>query len=80
MSASRRYHPARFPQPPRCPPVIEEMPLKEFRRPSLRRSGALAAASAAIWQDAAIGSTLYAVGDLNNDGYSEIAFAPFSCA
>jgi Ca2+-binding RTX toxin-like protein len=35
----------------------------------------LAAASAAIWQDAAIGSALYAVGDLNNDGYAEIAFA-----
>jgi len=48
MSASRRYHPAPFPQPPRCPPVIEEMPLNLFRRPSLRRSGALAAASAAL--------------------------------
>jgi hypothetical protein len=37
----------------------------------------LAAASAAIWQDAAIGTALYAVGDLNNDGYSEVSFARY---
>jgi hypothetical protein len=32
----------------------------------------LAAASAAIWQDAAIGSALYAVGDLNGDGLDDV--------